>query len=889
MENNIYYNGLSSLFVRVNNNHNDKIWDEILKALKKIEPEKSNEELFRQIIECFETLLSESTNDKMSLFFLSFLINITDNVEYFERLLQLCLDSGSIPVNTKFYVYNYCRKLIFDKFYFRKENCLVLMNQIFDLCYKMNEKYFSYSINNLSLDNNGDVAVLIVSDLGEYPFGSIKHVLDVCNMLIEKKSKICVMITHEESFEYGKINLHPLSSYGLDTCENTSSSVSLISELSNNIEIHEFDNKNSFINEAKKAILKINGMNLQLIINFSEKNMFTELISLKLNVNDLKKININQNIETNKIINGILFEAQKYVDADRFNKAALRLFKAYKLIKNNNEKVKIGVQLMSCYFNVNENEKALKLAKGLLILDDSTELINILSYVYEGIKDSKNAIFFREKIMQVDNDNYPNNLKLFKLYLDEMMYEKAVMINERLRDKIDAEIEGLRFRLFYKSFEEKEAFMHMETAINLLKDSSIAGYAENLLASITASLYYDIYDDNEYIQKNSELYRVITPLNEKIINNYKPNSKLIRIGFITGELAYHPVGYFISSLFKTEYKSDKFLYYFYNSVKKDGEDTITKLIKKKSDVYRFIGDLSDIEASEVISGDRIDILIDLNGISETQKINMLVNRLAPIQITWIGFPCSMPIKNIDYNIVDKITDPIGISEKFYTEKLVYLPKTFLCYGNVINEKIEEPPYKKRGYITFGSFNNASKYSDYILGIWGKLFNKLKDARLIIRTKEVGKKYTRDKLINKFIKNGIDVNRVDFLPTTDRQHYNLQYNEVDIVLDTYPFNGATTTCDAFLMGTPIISLYGQRHVSRVGLSMLSNIGLTDLAVANGEDYIAKALELSHDRNRLEFLSKNLRNIMLASPLMNYEEFKKDFEEAIYDVYHKEGVF
>jgi predicted O-linked N-acetylglucosamine transferase (SPINDLY family) len=238
---------------------------------------------------------------------------------------------------------------------------------------------------------------------------------------------------------------------------------------------------------------------------------------------------------------------------------------------------------------------------------------------------------------------------------------------------------------------------------------------------------------------------------------------------------------------------------------------------------------------------------------------------------------------MDYNIADKITDPIGQAEKFYTEKLLYLPKTFLCYGMDDGTEIHPPPFLKNGYITFGSFNNAQKYSNTILKIWGELFDRLKDARLIIRTVDAANEYAKEKLVKKFADNGIDIKRVRFLPAAHRGYYFKQYNEVDIILDTYPFNGATTTCDAFLMGKPIISLYGSRHVSRVGLSMLTNVGLADLAVADGKAYVNKAAELSLDTKRLVELSENLREVAKASPLFNIEEFKRDFEDIMYEAY------
>lgn len=897
MEKNIYYENLSTMFSKVSDTRYDVIWNEIYKALGKLEPDKRNKELFRQIVECFEKFKEESANDKMSLFFLSFLIKLTNNVKYFTELINLCLESTEIAANSKFYVYSYCSALMRDRYHFGVENALNELSNLFDKCINMNEKYLSRDLNNLDKAPTCDSVLLIISGFGKYPFGQIKHLLDVCSTLSAENKKISVFITHEQLFEYGKIHLYPSSAYEFDTIENTAMGISKITNLNRNIEIFEFDIKKSFISEVKQALLKISESKPYRIINFSGKNIFTELLRLGLVVCELKDIDMTEQPDVQDSVLSLSGAAQRYLEENRNAEAEKCLFQIYENLKNNKLKVKICIQLADLYLKSGQNDKALDCVRGLPWLEESSEVYDYLAHVYEILGDNKNAIFLYEKVLQrpsqpslYDKRDYMINLNLFRLYMNENIYEKAAVCNEYLINESDPDIEFLRYRFYYASFMEKEAFRAMDVLLSMLKGlGDMRGYADKLTTAIGSLSYYEVYDDEKYIRLLEEMYRVTDATKVVAFNGYTLKDKSIRIGFISGEVARHPVGFFVASLFKNRKKNGRFKYYFYYTPKINEEDETTEHIRKGTDVYRYVGDLPDERIREIVLSDNIDILIDLNGISGAQKINILVNRLAPIQITWIGFPGSMPIKNLDYNIVDKYTDPVGIAEKFYTERLIYLPKSFLCYSLTVNSEIEAPPCLKNGYITFGSFNTANKYSDAILKIWGRLLNEIKNARLIIRTSVMEDKYILDKLIQKFEKNGIDIERTVFLPSTHRASYFLGYNDVDIILDTYPFNGATTTCDAFLMGTPVISLYGVRHASRVGLSMLSNVSLADLAVSNEDDYVKKAVELSNDAKRLEFLSKNLRDITMASPLMNDDEFKKDFEETIYKAYREGGIY
>jgi hypothetical protein len=237
---------------------------------------------------------------------------------------------------------------------------------------------------------------------------------------------------------------------------------------------------------------------------------------------------------------------------------------------------------------------------------------------------------------------------------------------------------------------------------------------------------------------------------------------------------------------------------------------------------------------------------------------------------------------VDYNIADALTDPPGYSEHLYTEKLAYMSKTFLCYPFMHNMNdpafyLKEPPFVKNGFITFASFNNSLKFSNISLKSWAAILGRVPNSRLTIRSANgTADDIAISALKRRFEENGIDSLRVDFLPAGMFNNYLTFYNAADIILDTYPFNGATTTCDAFMMGAPVVSMYGDRHVSRVGLSMLNNMGLCDLAVKTREEYIETAVKLANDDKRLINLKSNLRETFKNSPLADCAAFKIEFE-------------
>ena len=290
--------------------------------------------------------------------------------------------------------------------------------------------------------------------------------------------------------------------------------------------------------------------------------------------------------------------------------------------------------------------------------------------------------------------------------------------------------------------------------------------------------------------------------------------------------------------------------------------------------------MSDEEAAELIREDEIDILIDLAGHTAGNRMLLFARKPAPVQVSWIGYPTTTGLSAMDYKIVDSYTDPPGMTEQYYTERLLRLPESFLCYKpEREGPEVSPVPSLTSGHITFGSFNNFAKMSPEVVEAWANIMKAVPDSRLLLKSHCFSDAGTRRYASELFVRHGIEKERVELLLYEPSVHTHLSfYSRVDIGLDTFPYNGTTTTCEALWMGVPVVTLSGGTHASRVGKSLLSNIGLGELVALTEKEYMEAAIELANDTKRLQGLRKSLRDMMAHSPLTNAKQFTADLESC-----------
>jgi predicted O-linked N-acetylglucosamine transferase (SPINDLY family) len=351
----------------------------------------------------------------------------------------------------------------------------------------------------------------------------------------------------------------------------------------------------------------------------------------------------------------------------------------------------------------------------------------------------------------------------------------------------------------------------------------------------------------------------------------------LRIAYISPDIRRHSVAFFLEPLLDHR-DCGAFEVFCYGDVKTP--DEVTQRLKAKCDQYCSILGLPDQQVAEAIRADGVDILIDLAGHAGSMRAAVLGYKPAPVVVTYCGYPDTTGIEAVDYRITDWLSDPAGV-EPHYTETLVRLPDGFHCFGVPEDlPEIGDPPCLSGRGITFGSFNREFKVSQDTYDLWCRILRAVPGSRMIMKSVAGGDPATREYQLGEFERRGIARDRVQLIGFIASQKQHLAgYREVDIALDTFPYHGTTTTLDALLMGVPVLTLEGYNHASRVGVSLLSQVGLEDLVAHGADEYVARAIELATDTAKLRELHRTLRGRLLASPLCDGPGFARKFEYAL----------
>jgi predicted O-linked N-acetylglucosamine transferase (SPINDLY family) len=355
-------------------------------------------------------------------------------------------------------------------------------------------------------------------------------------------------------------------------------------------------------------------------------------------------------------------------------------------------------------------------------------------------------------------------------------------------------------------------------------------------------------------------------------NNRDPQRRL-RIGYVSPDFCQHVVGRNILPLLRHHDHGQMHITCYANVASADG---LTDQFRTCADDWRDIVKLTDAQAADLIRRDQIDILVDLALHTAGNRLGIFARKPAPVQATFAGYPGSTGLDTIDYRLTDPYLDPPGLNDPFCSETSHRLPDTFWCYDPLLSElPINAPPAQSRGLVTFGCLNNFCKVNESVLHLWGRVLNAVSDSRLLLMAPEGS---SRQRVLARFAGDGIDPQRVQFVGKQSRSDYLLTYNRVDIGLDTFPYNGHSTSLDSYWMGVPVITLLGQTMVGRAGLSQLSNLGLPEFIARTPEEYVQIAAGVAGNLAQLTELRQTLRPRMQASALMNAPLFARNIEAA-----------
>jgi predicted O-linked N-acetylglucosamine transferase (SPINDLY family) len=352
------------------------------------------------------------------------------------------------------------------------------------------------------------------------------------------------------------------------------------------------------------------------------------------------------------------------------------------------------------------------------------------------------------------------------------------------------------------------------------------------------------------------------------------NSK-IKIGFVSADFRKHSVAYFLEPLFEN-YDKEKFEFLLFANT--SHEDEISSKFKDLTDAWFNISKMTDEQTAELIKKERVNLLIDLNGHTFGNRLGVFGLKPAPVQATWLGYPNTTGLASIDYRITDSIADS-ETAQSFHTEKLLRLPGCFLCYKpsfSILNSQLST----KNSDPVFGSFNVPDKISQKCIEMWSEVLKNVTNSRLFLKHKHWLNPKMRELFCERFAKYGIESERIEFKNRIeDEKEHLMEYNNMDIALDTFPYNGTTTTCEAMFMGVPTVSLLGESHAARVSASLNINAGFECLVAKNEREFVQIAMDLAANVEKLLEFKNKMRAQMLASDLCNGEKFARAFTEEM----------
>jgi len=391
----------------------------------------------------------------------------------------------------------------------------------------------------------------------------------------------------------------------------------------------------------------------------------------------------------------------------------------------------------------------------------------------------------------------------------------------------------------------------------------------NYLEDINFEQYHNI------INKLKNLFKKYS---EKNIKDEKKiiNLKKIKVGFVSGDFNDHAVIHQILEVLKYLSEQPNFELYAYSNSEK--EDFVTQKLKNFLKGWKTVYNLNDHALFETIKSNQIDILVDLSGHSKGNRLEVFFNKPSPIQVSWVGYLASTGLKEIDYVIADEnsITEK---EEHQFTEKIYRLNNTWTVLKPEHDIPLsKEIPFTRNKYITFGSFNNIQKINNGVIKVWSRILSSIKDSRLILVSSKFNEEDFKKYFGELFINNGVKNSQLIFEGPCERNHLLNKYNSIDIALDTFPYNGGTTSLEASWMCVPVLTKKGNSFLSKCGESINISLGLDDWICNNDTDYINKATDMSNNIDKLQSVKSYLINNRKKFKLFNSKSFADDLAAA-----------
>lgn len=517
------------------------------------------------------------------------------------------------------------------------------------------------------------------------------------------------------------------------------------------------------------------------------------------------------------------------------------------------------------------------LRRALDVAADSIDALVGLGAALQDLGESQEAAAIWERVLRLDPEHAQAHHNLGLIRRSQGRLEEAIHYHRQALERQPefAEAHNALGVALIDQCRVEEALASYREALRLAPGHAAAH--SNLLLS----LHYLPQEDPELLLEEHRQWdrqHAATLEAERAPHPNPPDpDRPLRIGYLSPDFRAHPVAFFFRPILETHSRGEVACYCYSNV---GLPDRVTESLRALAENWRDIRGMSDEQVANLVRQDQIDILVDLAGHTGDNRLRVLARRPAPIQVTYLGYPNTTGITAIDYRLTDAWSDPPGETDQWHTEELVRLPAGFLCFRPLAGSPdVGEPPVLRTGTFTFGCFNTLAKLTDQTIGAWAAILQAVPGSRLLLKSPSMADQATRRRLIERLQAQGVEPDRVELLePTASLAHHMEAYNRVDLALDTFPYNGATTTCEALWMGVPVVTRAGRTHAARVGLSLLARMGLEEFVADSWQGYVEVATRLARDPERLRGLRAGLRPRMETSSLTDAAGFVRQLEQA-----------
>ena len=464
-------------------------------------------------------------------------------------------------------------------------------------------------------------------------------------------------------------------------------------------------------------------------------------------------------------------------------------------------------------------------------------------------------------------------LNLGLLHLHQSRFDEAedALLRARAADPSLAAVDSAFGTLYLRAGRVAEATRAFRQALErdptMREAQSALLFSLNLAAELDATAVFQ-----EHVRIGKELERAVGPRFSDWPNPHDPQRR-IRVGYVSGDFGGHAVGMFMLPVLEHHDRGQFEIHCYHN---KWAVHELTLVLRRSVEHWHDIAGADDDAVSQSIRTDGIDILVDLSGHTDRNRLTVFARHPAPLQVTWLGYLNTTGLAAMDYRICDRYSDPQG-AERYHTERLLRLPHSQWCYAPQHDIPVVQRPHAGQAdAIVFGSFNQYAKISDACLDLWCRILDRIPEATLVVLGVPSGR--TQEAFRDRVARRRIDPSRVVVDDRKSILEYFAAIANVDIALDTLPYNGATTTLDTLWMGVPLVALRGDRGIARGGYSILQTLGLPELTASSPDEYVDTNVRLARDPAWRRSLRSTLRSRLAASPLMDSVGFVRDLEAA-----------